>query len=83
MGKVMNPLNALYAILEVGRATGDPQRFVIAYRSESCLREVLVASCIVVTGYHSWEEAARACEVPALSGRMSRQRTRASLTFSL
>jgi hypothetical protein len=60
-----NPFSVFYAIVEQAR-TASPERFVIAYRSEQSLREFLVSSCIVATGYHSREEAARGCEVPAL-----------------
>ena len=66
MGDLMNPFNVLYAIVEETWTTADPQRFVVAYRSESSLREFLVASCIVATGYRSREEAAQGCELPAL-----------------
>lgn len=50
-----------YAIIEALSGAGR-ERFIIAYRSERCLHEFLVASCIVGSGYLCREEAVRSCE---------------------
>lgn len=62
MDSFANSLTLLYAIVEQIRPTSDPERFVIAYRTEQSLHDFLVASCIVASGYRSREEAARDCE---------------------
>jgi hypothetical protein len=62
MDNFANSLTLLYAIVEQVRPTSDPERFVIAYRTEQSLHDFLVASCIVGSGYRSREEASRDCE---------------------
>lgn len=67
MANKNNPFSVLYAIVEQVRTPSDPERFVIGYRTEESLREFLVESRIVASGYDSREEAARYCQAPALS----------------
>jgi hypothetical protein len=46
-----------YAVIEALRTEADPERFVIAYRTEQSLHNVIAASCIVAFGFSSREEA--------------------------
>ena len=50
-----------YAIIEAMCSQGPPERFVIPYRSESSLRQVIADFCIVATGFPSREEALEVC----------------------
>lgn len=47
-----------YAVLEVLRTEGGLERFVVGYRNEHSLHEVIAAPCIVAFGFSSREEAA-------------------------
>jgi hypothetical protein len=48
--------NVRYAIIEETR-TGDRGRFVVAYRNEYLLRDLIAPSCIAAFGFSSREEA--------------------------
>lgn len=46
-----------YAVIEALRTDTDPERFVIAYRTEQALHNVIAAPCIIAVGFFSREEA--------------------------
>jgi len=46
-----------YAVIEALRTEADPERFVIAYRTEQSLHNVISAPCIIAFGFFSREEA--------------------------
>jgi hypothetical protein len=46
-----------YAVIEALRIDTDPERFVIAYRTERALHNVIAAPCIIAFGFFSREEA--------------------------
>lgn len=48
---------ALYAVIEARWSEGPPEPFVIAYRDEKSLRDVIAAPSIVGTGFITREEA--------------------------
>jgi len=50
-----------YAVIEAMCSQGPPERFVIPYRNESSLRQVIADFCIVATGFPSREEALEVC----------------------
>lgn len=52
---------AHYAIIEAVRSDAAPERFVISYRNELSLRQVIAGSCIVATGFLSRLEALEGC----------------------
>jgi thymidylate synthase len=60
-GAVVNELVDLsgmqYAVIEALRTEADPERFVIAYRNEQLLHDVIAAPCIIAFGFSSREEA--------------------------
>jgi len=66
MRNTIKSANVSYAIVEALRSNSGAERFIIAYRTEQSLHEFLVASCIVGSGYRTWEEAVRSCELAAL-----------------
>jgi hypothetical protein len=58
-----DPAIMRYAIIEAMRCESAPEHFVISYRSEQSLRQVIAASCIVATGFISRAEALENCGV--------------------
>jgi len=46
-----------YAVIEAVRADADPERFVIAYRTEQALHDLAPHSAFTVLGFFSREEA--------------------------
>ena len=57
MTDVVDSSCALYAVIEARWSEGPPERFVIAYRDEESLRDVIAAPSIVGTGFITREEA--------------------------
>jgi hypothetical protein len=53
---LLDDTNVRYAIIEETR-TGDRGRFVVAYRNEYLLRDLIAPSCIAASGFSSREEA--------------------------
>jgi hypothetical protein len=47
-----------YAVIEAFRAEGGSERFVLAYRNEQSLRDLIAAPCIAAFGFSSREDAA-------------------------
>jgi hypothetical protein len=46
-----------YAVIEAFRAEGGPERFVLAYRNEQSLCDLIAAPCIAAFGFSSREDA--------------------------
>jgi len=57
MDKLIDFSGVLYAVVEAIQTEAAPERFVIPYRNERSLYDVLAASCIVAFGFSSREEA--------------------------
>jgi hypothetical protein len=61
-GAVMNELfnfsEMQYAVIEVLQTEAGSERFVIAYRSEQALHDVIAEPCIIAFGFSSRKEAA-------------------------
>jgi hypothetical protein len=60
--------NVRYAIIEETR-TGDRGRFVVAYRNEYLLRDLIAPSCIAAFGFSSREEAVARTNPKVLTNR--------------
>ncbi len=56
-----------YAIIEALRLDIGPERFVIAYRHENLLRQLIAAPCIIATGFSSRNAATKALKAQAVS----------------
>ena len=56
MNNLFDCTNVRYAVIEETR-TGDRGRFVVAYRNEYLLRDLIAPSCIAAFGFSSREEA--------------------------
>jgi hypothetical protein len=69
-GDVMEVLlhcsSVCYAVIEASSKTDRPERLVIAYHDENCLRDLIAASSIIGLGFASREEA-----IANLEGHMS------------
>ena len=52
-----------YAVIEALKVDTDPERFVIAYRTEQALHDVIAAPCIIARGFSSREEAEASTKV--------------------
>ena len=79
-GAVVNALvvaNVRYAVIEAFRAEGGPERFVLAYRSEQSLRDLIAAPCIAAFGFSSREDATARTK-PSLSMATIQKQTRAT-----
>ena len=57
MDKLIDFSGVLYAVVEAIQTEAAPERFVIPYRNERSLYDVLAASCIIAFGFSSREEA--------------------------
>jgi len=58
MNKVVNFSEVQYAVIEALQTEAGSERFVIAYRSEQALHNVIAEPCIIAFGFSSREEAA-------------------------
>ena len=58
MNKVVNFSEVQYAVIEALQTEAGSERFVIAYRSEQALHNVIAEPCIIAFGFTSREEAA-------------------------
>jgi len=65
--------NVRYAIIEETR-TGDRGRFVVAYRNEYLLRDLIAPSCIAAFGFSSREEAVARTNPKVLTNRNNDER---------
>ena len=52
-----------YAVIEALRTEADPERFVIAYRTEQSLHNVIATPCIIAFGFSSREDAEASIKV--------------------
>ncbi len=68
MNNLFDCTNVRYAIIEETR-TGDRGRFVVAYRKEDLLRDLIAPSCIAAFGFSSREEAVARTNAKVLTNR--------------
>jgi hypothetical protein len=66
MNKLVNFLGMQYAVIEALQTEAGSERFVIAYRSEQSLHDVIAEPCIIAFGFSSREEAVATVE-PCIS----------------
>jgi hypothetical protein len=70
VNNLFDDTNVRYAIIEETR-TGDRGRFVVAYRKEYLLRDLIAPSCIAAFGFSSREEAVARTKPKVLTNRNS------------
>jgi hypothetical protein len=66
MGVLVHCSSMCYAVIQASSKKDRPERLVIAYQDEDCLRDLIAAPSIIGLGFASREEA-----IPNLEGRMS------------
>ena len=64
-----------YAVIETLRAEGGSERFVLAYRNEQSLRDLIAAPCIAAFGFSSRKDASARTE-PSVSMATIQKQTR-------
>ncbi len=57
MNELIDFSGVQYAVIEALQIEADSERFVIAYRNEQLLRDVIAATCIIAFGFSSREAA--------------------------
>jgi len=57
MGALVHCANVCYAIIQASSIKDHPERLVVAYPDENCLRDLIAAPSIVGLGFTSREEA--------------------------
>jgi hypothetical protein len=57
MGALVKCSTVLYAIIQASSNNDEPERLVVAYPDENCLRDLIAAPSIVGFGFASREEA--------------------------
>jgi len=57
MGVLLHCSNLYYAIIQVSSMNDHPERIVIAYRDERCLRDVIAGQSIIELGIASRAQA--------------------------
>jgi hypothetical protein len=57
MGALVHCANVRYAIIQASSTKDHPERLVVAYPDENCLRDLIAAPSIVGLGFTSREEA--------------------------
>jgi thymidylate synthase len=62
MNEVVNFSRMQYAVIEALQTEAGSERFVIAYRSEQSLHDVIAEPCIIAFGFSSREEALATAE---------------------
>jgi len=65
-----------YAVIQASRNKENPERLVIAYPDEKCLRSVIAASSIIELGFASREEATANMKQDMQDTTVSKQRPR-------
>ena len=75
MNDLVDVAGVRYAVLEDVRADSGSGRFVVAYRNEYSLRDLIAPSCIAAFGISSREEAVARTKPSASMATMQKHRT--------
>ena len=81
MGIQIHCSSLCYAVIRASRKKGRPERLVIAYRDENCLRELIAAPSIIGLGFASREEAIANLEDHMAASAPSKQKPRITAMF--
>src|SRR5215475_8692827 len=73
MSQLIDCLGMQYAVIEALRTETAPERFVIAYREEESLRDLIAARSIIAVGFVSREEAEATIEARVSAAAASMQ----------
>jgi hypothetical protein len=81
MGVLVHWSNVCYAVIQASSKKGRPERLVIAYRDENCLRDLIAAPSIIGLGFASREEAIANLEDDMSDAALSKQKHRDTAMF--
>jgi hypothetical protein len=81
MGVLVHWSNVCYAVIQASSKKGRPERLVIAYHDENCLRDLIAAPSIIGLGFASREEAIANLEDNMSDAAPSKQRHRNTAVF--
>ena len=81
MGIQIHCSSVCYAVIQASRKKDRPERLVIAYRDENCLRELIAAPSIIGLGFASREEAIANLEDHMAASAPSKQKPRITTMF--
>jgi hypothetical protein len=83
MGVRVHCSGVRYAVIQASTKKDRPQRLVIAYHDENCLRDLIAAPSIIGLGFASREEAIANLEVHMSATAPSKQKPRITAMFYL
>jgi len=81
MGVHVHCSSVCYAVIQASSTKDRPERLVIAYRDENCLRDLIAAPSIIGLGFASREEAIANLEGHMSDAAPSKQRPRITAMF--
>jgi hypothetical protein len=81
MGVQVHRSDVRYAVIKACNNKDTPERLVIAYQNEDCLRDLIAAPSIVGLGFASREEAIANCERRMSDATPLKQKTRITAMF--
>src|SRR5262249_31838990 len=81
MGAVVHCATVHYAVIQASRNKDRPERLVIAYQDENCLRDLIASPSIIGFGFASREEAIANLEGHISGAASSKQKPRITAMF--
>jgi len=81
MGVLVHCSSVCYAVIQASREKDRPERLVISYRDENCLRDLIAAPGIIGLGFASREEAIANLEGHMSDATPSKQKPRITAMF--
>jgi hypothetical protein len=81
MGVLVHCSSVCYAVIQASRKKDRPERLVISYRDENCLRDLIAAPSIIGLGFASREEAIANLEGHMSDAAPSKQKPRITAMF--
>ena len=81
MGVLVHCSSVCYAIIQASSKQDSPERLVIAYHDENCLRDLIAAPSIIGLGFASREEAIANLKSFASNAAPSKQKPRITAMF--
>jgi len=81
MGELVHCSSVCYAVIQASSKKDRPERLVIAYHDENCLRDLIAAPSIIGLGFGSREEAIANLEGHMSDAAPSKQKPRSTAMF--
>ena len=81
MGEVVHGSNVRYAVIQASSKKDPPERLVIAYQDENCLRGLIASPSIIGLGFASREEVMAKLEGHMSDAAPSKQKHRITAMF--